>query len=303
MEKNRVLIVDDEADIRELLSLTLQRMGLDTDCAAGEFEATQLMLKHGYDLCLTDMRLPDGDGLKLLEHVSHHYANTPVAVITAYGSAENAVAALKAGAFDYLAKPVSLNQLRALVLSALKLPQVNQPRRGGDKDADTSAFPVLLGNSTVMQQTRQMIDKLARSQAPVHISGESGSGKELAARLMHLKGPRRDAPFVPVNCGAIPENLMESEFFGYKKGAFTGADQDRDGFFQAASGAPCFSTRSPTCRFRCRSNCCARSRRKRYARSAQPVKKMSTCALSARPTAILPTPSGMASFARTCTID
>jgi len=240
MNKSRVLIVDDEADIRELLSLTLQRMGLETDCAAGEFEATQLMQKHGYDLCLTDMRLPDGDGLKLLEHVGQHYASTPVAVITAHGSAENAVAALKAGAFDYLAKPVSLNQLRALVRSALMLPRPNQPKKNGEKDADIESFPVLLGDSTLMQQTRQMIDKLARSQAPVHISGESGCGKELAARLMHLKGPRREAPFVPVNCGAIPENLMESEFFGYKKGAFTGADQDREGFFQAANAGTLF---------------------------------------------------------------
>ncbi len=240
MQKSRVLIVDDEADIRELLSLTLQRMGLDTDCAAGEFEATQLMQKHGYDLCLTDMRLPDGDGLKLLEHVSLHYASTPVAVITAHGSAENAVAALKAGAFDYLAKPVSLNQLRALVRSALKLPRTSQSKRGGEKDAEAGAFPVLLGDSALMQQTRDMIDKLARSQAPVHISGESGCGKELGARLMHLKGPRCEAPFVPVNCGAIPENLMESEFFGYKKGAFTGADQDREGFFQAANGGTLF---------------------------------------------------------------
>ena len=150
MNKSRVLIVDDEADIRELLSLTLQRMGLDTDCAAGEFEATQLMQKHGYDLCLTDMRLPDGDGLKLLEHVGEHYASTPVAVITAHGSAENAVAALKAGAFDYLAKPVSLNQLRALVRSALMLPRPNQPRKNGEKDADSESFPVLLGNSALM---------------------------------------------------------------------------------------------------------------------------------------------------------
>ena len=240
MNKSRVLIVDDEADIRELLSLTLQRMGLDTDCAAGEFEATQLMQKHGYDLCLTDMRLPDGDGLKLLEHVGQNYASTPVAVITAHGSAENAVAALKAGAFDYLAKPVSLSQLRALVRSALKLPRANQARKSDDKELETGSFPVLLGDSALMQQTRQMIDKLARSQAPVHISGESGCGKELAARLMHLKGPRREAPFVPVNCGAIPENLMESEFFGYKKGAFTGADQDREGFFQAANGGTLF---------------------------------------------------------------
>ena len=239
--KSRVLIVDDEADIRELLSLTLQRMGLDTDCAATEFEATQLLQKHAYDLCLTDMRLPDGDGLQLLEHVSRHYSNMPVAVITAHGSAENAVAALKAGAFDYLSKPVSLNQLRALVRSALKLPRPNQTRKPDDKSAGgTDEFPVLLGNSPLMQQTRQMIDKLARNQAPIHISGESGCGKELAARLMHLKGPRRDAPFVPVNCGAIPENLMESEFFGHKKGAFTGADQERDGFFQAAHGGTLF---------------------------------------------------------------
>jgi two-component system response regulator PilR (NtrC family) len=240
MQKSRVLIVDDEADIRELLSLTLQRMGLDTDCAGNEFEATQLMQKHSYDLCLTDMRLPDGDGLKLLEHVSKHYTATPVAVITAHGSAENAVAALKAGAFDYLAKPVSLNQLRALVLSALKLPRPNQPRKSDDKEAGSGVFPVLLGDSPLMQQTRQMIDKLARSQAPIHISGESGSGKELAARLMHVKGPRHEMPFVPVNCGAIPENLMESEFFGYKKGAFTGAEQDKDGFFQAANGGTLF---------------------------------------------------------------
>ncbi len=241
MNKSRVLIVDDEADIRELLSMTLQRMGLDTDCAAGEFEATQLMQKHGYDLCLTDMRLPDGDGLKLLEHVGEHYAHTPVAVITAHGSAENAVAALKAGAFDYLAKPVSLNQLRALVRSALKLPRAtNQSRKNDDKETCISVFPALLGDSALMQQTRQMIDKLARSQAPIHISGESGCGKEVAALLMHLKGPRHDSPFVPVNCGAIPENLMESEFFGYKKGAFTGADQDREGFFQAANGGTLF---------------------------------------------------------------
>ena len=240
MRKSRVLVVDDEADIRELLSLTLQRMGLDTDCAASEFEAVQLMQKHGYDLCLTDMRLPDGDGLKLLAHIGASYANTPVAVITAYGSAENAVAALKAGAFDYLAKPVSLNQLRALVHSALKLPRPDPTKKGGDREADAGGFPVLLGDSALMRQTRQMIDKLARSQAPIHISGESGCGKELAARQMHLKGPRSEAPFVPVNCGAIPENLMESEFFGYKKGAFTGADLDRDGFFQAANGGTLF---------------------------------------------------------------
>jgi two-component system response regulator PilR (NtrC family) len=234
----KVLIVDDEADIRELLSMTLQRMGLETDCAASEFEAVQLLQRCSYDLCLTEMRLPDGDGLKLLEHVTAEYGSTPVAVITAHGSTENAVAALKAGAFDYLAKPVSLEQLRSLVRSALKLPRPNAQRKGAE--SHSSALPVLLGDSSLMQQTRQMIDRLARSQAPVHISGESGSGKEMAARLMHMMGPRRDAPFVPVNCGAIPENLMESEFFGYRKGAFTGADQDKEGFFQAASSGTLF---------------------------------------------------------------
>ncbi len=240
MQKSRVLIVDDEADIRELLSLTLQRMGLDTDCAATEQEARQCLQKTRYQLCLTDMRLPDGDGLGLLQVATNDHAEMPVAVITAHGSAENAVAALKAGAFDYLAKPVSLNQLRALVKSALKLPRVGPVRKSGESGDKPLDMPVLLGDSALMEHTRGMIDKLARSQAPIHISGESGCGKELAARLMHLKGPRRDAPFVPVNCGAIPENLMESEFFGYKKGAFTGAEQDREGFFQAANGGTLF---------------------------------------------------------------
>jgi len=232
MQKSRVLIVDDEADIRELLSLTLQRMGLETDCAGNEFEATQLMLKHSYDLCLTDMRLPDGDGLKLLEHVGRHYATTPVAVITAHGSAENAVAALKAGAFDYVSKPIQLQHLRDLVRQALKLNVVDRPRKASKSQAQV--LKELLGTSAAIERAKEMIGKVARSQAPVYISGESGSGKELAARLVHHQSARSDGPFVPVNCGAIPENLMESEFFGYKKGAFTGADQDKPGFFQAA---------------------------------------------------------------------
>jgi two-component system response regulator PilR (NtrC family) len=234
----RVLVVDDEADIRELLALTLQRMGLDADTASSTFIAEQYLRKQAYDLCLTDMRLPDGDGLGLLEHVIKDYPGTPVAVITAHGSAENAVAALKAGAFDYLSKPVSLTQLRALVNSALKLSHDGQPKKPGENSS--GGQPVLLGDSPLMLQTRQMIAKLARSQAPVHITGESGSGKEMAARLTHLNGPRGDAPFVAVNCGAIPENLMESEFFGYKKGAFTGANQDKEGFFQAAAGGTLF---------------------------------------------------------------
>lgn len=234
----RVLVVDDEADIRELLSMTLTRMGLAVDTAGTGFDAEQFLQKHRYDLCLTDMRLPDGNGLDLLAHVSRHYPSTPVAVITAFGSAENAVAALKAGAFDYIAKPVALTQLRALVQSALKLSPA-QPRSGAEA-LDTRRGPELLGNCELMRQTRAVIAKLARSQAPIHVRGESGSGKELAARLIHVNGPRRDKPFVAVNCGAIPENLMESEFFGYRKGAFTGADADRDGFFQAASGGTLF---------------------------------------------------------------
>lgn len=239
LSKSHVLVVDDEADIRELLGMTLQKMGLEAHCAASASEAFALLQKNSYDLCLTDMRLPDGDGLAVLDHVARNYPSVPVAVITAHGSAENAVAALKAGAFDYLAKPVSLNQLRTLVRSALKLPGPNQVRRTGDNQTEYG-FPALIGESALMQATRQMIDKLARSQAPIHITGESGSGKELAARMIHLKGARRDGPFVAVNCGAIPENLMESEFFGYKKGAFTGAAADHDGFFRAADGGTLF---------------------------------------------------------------
>jgi two-component system, NtrC family, response regulator PilR len=240
MHNAKVLIVDDEVDICELLKLTLLRMGLDTDCATTEMEAMQHLQKNHYDLCLTDMRLPDGDGLNLLKHVAKSNSGIPVAVITAHGSTENAVAALKAGAFDYLSKPVSLNQLRALVKAALKLPRLNQQKKSGDEQDASPNMPVLLGNSPLMANTRTMIDKLARSQAPVYLTGESGSGKELAARLIHLKGARGDGPFVPVNCGAIPENLMESEFFGYRKGAFTGAEHDRDGFFQAANGGTLF---------------------------------------------------------------
>jgi two-component system response regulator PilR (NtrC family) len=239
MSKSQVLVVDDEADIRELLGMTLTRMGLDPHCAGTTTEALALLGQHSYELCLTDMRLPDGDGLAVLAYVSKHHPNMPVAVITAHGSAENAVAALKAGAFDYLAKPVSLSQLRALVRSALKLSRP-PARRGSESEAPESAMPTLIGVSPLMQATRALIDRLARSQAPIHVCGESGSGKELAARLIHLKGSRQDGPFVAVNCGAIPENLMESEFFGYRKGAFTGAAADRDGFFQAATGGTLF---------------------------------------------------------------
>src|SRR5437660_928089 len=226
----KVLVVDDEPDLLELLELTLSRMGLDTTRAESVNDALRLLDREPFDLCLTDMRLPDGEGLRVVEYITQKALDVPVAVITAFGSAENAVAALKAGAFDYLSKPVALEQLRALVKQALKVPEKPQP----------STSYQLLGESPAMEQVRSMIDRLAKSQAPVFINGESGSGKELAARMIHLKGPRSDLPFIAVNCGAIPENLMESEFFGYKKGAFTGAEGDRDGFFQAANGGTLF---------------------------------------------------------------
>jgi two-component system response regulator PilR (NtrC family) len=236
-ELARVLVVDDEADIRELLDLTVVRMGLSADCAASVAQARQLLEQQRYQLCLTDMRLPDGEGLEIVRLIAERYGETPVAVITAYGNTQNAVAALKAGAFDYLAKPVALEQLRSLIKSALSLPRRNGP---ADSGQPVGAAVQLIGHSAAIEQVRQMIDKLARSQAPVYISGESGTGKELAARLIHDHSARRSAPFVPVNCGAIPDNLMESEFFGYRKGAFTGADTDRDGFFQAAQGGTLF---------------------------------------------------------------
>jgi two-component system, NtrC family, response regulator PilR len=225
----QVLVVDDEPDIRELLELTLVKMGLAVTGAGSITEAKALLKDQRFQLCLTDMRLPDGEGLELVRHIAALASDLPVAVITAYGSAENAVAALKAGAFDYVSKPVGLDQLRSLVRSALSLPPVAPA-----KDQQ------LLGESAPLAQVRTLIAKLARTQAPVYIFGESGSGKELAARLIHENGARRERPFVAVNCGAIPESLMESEFFGYRKGSFTGADEDRDGFFQAADGGTLF---------------------------------------------------------------
>jgi len=233
----RVLVIDDEADIRELLDLTVARMGLSADCAASVAQARQLLEQQRYQLCLTDMRLPDGEGLEIVRLISERYGETPVAVITAFGNAQNAVAALKAGAFDYLAKPVALEQLRSLIKSALNLPRRNGPVDGTQPAGSATQ---LVGHSPAIEHVRETIDKLARSQAPVYISGESGTGKELAARLIHYQSARRAAPFIPVNCGAIPENLMESEFFGYRKGAFTGADSERDGFFQAAQGGTLF---------------------------------------------------------------
>ncbi|HTQ77059.1 MAG TPA: sigma-54 dependent transcriptional regulator [Burkholderiales bacterium] len=229
--RRRVLVVDDEPDIRELLELTLVKMGLDVDSAGSVAEAKAQLRDARYVLCLTDMRLPDGEGLELVRHIAALPGDLPVAVITAHGSAENAVAALKAGAFDYVSKPVGLEQLRTLIKSALSLPEADEARPQDQR---------LLGVSAPIAEARARIDKLARTQAPVCISGESGSGKELAARLIHLRGARRGGAFVPVNCGAIPDSLMESELFGYRKGAFTGAAQDRDGFFQAAHGGTLF---------------------------------------------------------------
>ena len=229
-ELPRVLVVDDEADIRELIDLTLSRMGLAADCVGTVSDALAAIDQGVYALCLTDMRLPDGEGLDVVRYIGSNSPATPVAVITAYGSTDNAISAMKAGAFDYLAKPVGLDALRTLVRSALP---VSRPERA-------ESTSTLVGTSAPMDQVREMIGKLGRSQAPVCVTGESGTGKELAARLIHQNGTRSAGPFVPVNCGAIPDNLMESEFFGYRKGAFTGALEDRDGFFQTANGGTLF---------------------------------------------------------------
>jgi len=233
MSLQRALIIDDEPDIRELLELTLNRMDIDTDAAADLKQARELLKQQQYDLCLTDMRLPDGNGIELVEWIQQHLPNLPVAVITAYGSMELAVQALKAGAFDFVSKPVDLENLRNLVQAALKLSPAHEGK-------NLRSRYELLGDSEPMQKIRGTIAKLARSQAPVFINGESGTGKELVARLIHNKGPRADHPFVPVNCGAIPSELMESEFFGHKKGSFTGAINDKEGLFQAANGGTLF---------------------------------------------------------------
>src|SRR5690606_14202442 len=230
--RQKALIIDDEPDIRALLEITLGRMKLDTRSARNRKEARECLAREQYDLCLTDMRLPDGCGLELVQHIQQQYPQLPVAMSTAYGMHETAIGALKAGAFDFLTNPVDLSRLRELVNTALRLrsPSPN----------DLSADNRLLGNSPPMNLLRKQIAKLARSQAPVYISGESGSGKELVARLIHEQGPRHDRPFIPVNCGAIPSELMESEFFGHKKGSFTGAIEDKPGLFQEANGGTLF---------------------------------------------------------------
>jgi len=229
-----ILVVDDEADLRELLEISLRRMGHDVVLASGLAEAREALSRQRFALVLTDMRLGDGLGIELVRQLSATADRTPVAVITAYGSAENAVEALKAGAFDYIAKPLSLDQLRSLVLNALGRQQRDPDP--GNADLAERTNDLLPGHSAAMQEVRRSLMRLARSMAPVVISGESGSGKERAARAVHALSARASRPFVAVNCGAIPENLMEAEFFGYVKGAFTGADTDRQGFFQAANG-------------------------------------------------------------------
>ncbi len=232
MNDRRVLIVDDEPDIRELLEITLGRMGLVTESAANLSEAHAQLDAQAFDFCLTDMRLPDGNGIDLVRHISTEHPETPVAMITAHGSMDSAIEALKAGAFDFVSKPVDLAQLRNLVDQALRL----QPMADGLGGGGTQ----LLGESAAMQRLRKQVTKMARSQAPVYISGGSGSGKEVVARAIHEQGPRSTGPFVPVNCGAIPSELMESEFFGHRKGSFTGASSDKEGLFQAANGGTLF---------------------------------------------------------------
>ena len=248
MERYLALIVDDEPDILELLEMTLARMDIDCQSAANLTDAYKLLEQHDFDLCLTDMRLPDGDGIDLVRHMQQHYANIPVAVITAHGNMELAITALKAGAFDFVSKPVDLTVLRNLVNTALKLSHKTaagiSTKQNDAKitpsDHDDDGEQKLLGKSEIMVKTRATIKKLARSQAPIYISGESGSGKELVARLIHEQGPRVEQAFIPVNCGAIPQDLMESEFFGHKKGSFTGAVTDKEGLFQAADGGTLF---------------------------------------------------------------
>ena len=233
MSAQSVLIVDDEPDIRELLDITLSRMGLETHSAATLEEAIKMVASVTPDLCLTDMRLPDGNGITLVEYIQQEFSHIPVAMITAHGSVETAISALKAGAFDFISKPIELEALRKLVSSALQLD-------GDTRKTEDAMDEELIGSAPSIQNLRQQISKLARSQAPVHIHGESGSGKEVVARLIHNNGPRAAGAFVAVNCGAIPPELMESELFGHMKGSFTGANHDKVGLFQAASGGTLF---------------------------------------------------------------
>ncbi len=238
MTAQTVLVIDDERDIRELLTITLGRMDLQVDAVGTVADARHALAERNYDLCFTDMRLPDGNGQQIIELIAETCPDTPVAMITAYGNVDAAVNALKAGAFDFVSKPVDIQMLRGLVRTALRLAE--EKRNGGSAEKTAYAGDRLIGDSAAMQQVRTTIAKLARNQAPVYIAGESGVGKELVARLIHEQGPRASGPFVPVNCGAIPSELMESEFFGHRKGSFTGASADKEGLFQAAQGGTLF---------------------------------------------------------------
>ena len=233
---HKVLIVDDEPDIRELLEITLGRMDLLTLSASNLEEARHHLNSNDFHLCLTDMKLPDGNGIELVREIQSDYPHIPVAVITAHGCTETAISALKSGAFDFVSKPVDIRKLREMVSTALKL-EHELPTKT-EKISDTQLN--IVGKSPQISKLKEQIIKLARSQAPVFISGESGSGKELVARAIHAQGPRRDKDFVPINCGAIPTELMESEFFGHKKGSFTGAHSDKSGLFQVADGGSLF---------------------------------------------------------------
>jgi two-component system, NtrC family, response regulator PilR len=232
-KKLEILIVDDEPDIRELLEITIGRMGLKTATADSVAAALKLLDSREFSLCLTDMKLPDGSGMDIIQHIQRDMAQVPVAMITAFGNVDTAIGALKAGAFDFITKPIDLDRLRNLIQSSLRLEQQNEPI--GYKNALQ-----LIGGTPVIKDLRKQIAKMARSQAPIYISGESGSGKEVVARLIHANGPRASGPFVPVNCGAIPTELMESEFFGHVKGSFTGAHEDKKGLFEAAHGGTLF---------------------------------------------------------------
>ncbi|QWT20270.1 sigma-54 dependent transcriptional regulator [Bacillus sp. NP157] len=237
MSKQTVLVIDDERDIRELLTITLGRMELDVDAVGSVSEARNALASRRYDLCFTDMRLPDGSGQEIIELIAATFPDMPVAMITAYGNVDAAVNALKAGAFDFVSKPVDIHLLRRLVKTALRLSEERKAESGNKASPGADR---LIGESPVMTEVRGKIAKLARNQAPVYIGGESGVGKELVARLIHELGPRASGAFVPVNCGAIPSELMESEFFGHRKGSFTGAHADKEGLFQAAHGGTLF---------------------------------------------------------------
>jgi two-component system response regulator PilR (NtrC family) len=235
MTKQSALIIDDEPDIRELLEITLMRMGIDTYSSATIKDAKQYLQERPFDLCLTDMNLPDGNGIDLVSFIQSNHPEMPVAMITAYGNVETAISALKAGAFDFISKPVDLSQLRGLVSSALELAKQKPVAKA---EAQTEHIK---GKTKAIQKLNKQISKLARSQAPIYISGESGSGKELVAKMIHQHSPRAaSGRFVPVNCGAIPSELVESEFFGHKKGSFSGAIEDKPGLFRAADGGTLF---------------------------------------------------------------